>query len=103
MRLERSVRSPDGAGGHVESWQEVALVWVDLRPASGGAGTEDLRPLSRLAFRGLVRGVPPAHPARPRPGDRLREGARLFAVEAASEADPAGRFLRLWLAEEVAR
>lgn len=103
MALERAARSPDGAGGHARLWQEVARLFVDLRPASGGGGVEDARPLSRLALRGLIRGLPHEAPGRPRPGDRLREGGRLLSVEGVTEADRAGRFLLLYLSEEVAR
>ena len=40
---------------------------------------------------------------RPRPDQRLREGARIFTILAVTERDPEGRFLTCITREEVAR
>jgi hypothetical protein len=39
---------------------------------------------------------------RPRPDQRLREGARIFTILAVGDSDPTGRYLTCFTQEEVA-
>lgn len=54
-----------------------------------------------MLFRIFLRAAPQASPQRPRPDQRLREGARIFRILAVSEADAAGAFLICHAREEV--
>lgn len=51
-----------------------------------------------FAARVTVRAV-----ARPKPGQRFREGSRVFAILAVAERDPAGRYLTCFCREEGPR
>lgn len=100
--LEEAVRTPDSAGGFRESWTALGTLWADVRPMAGrdraGPGTA----LSAQSLRILIRAAPQGNAARPRPGQRLREGQRFYRIEAVTEHDAAGRYLRCAASEEVA-
>lgn len=93
LLLEGEVAVPDGAGGFAQSWAGLGVVWGAVVPGSGreAAGVEV--PLSVQAFRIWVRGAPVGAPSRPVAGQRFRDGARLFAILAVTEADADGRYL----------
>lgn len=101
MRLEAAASLPDGAGGQSLDWQALGTLWVDLRPGAGRARLGPIAPEGQTAFRAYLRAAPPGSPQRPRPGQRLRDGARLFRILAVAEADPAGAWLLAVLSEEV--
>ena len=94
--LEEPVSTPDGQGGATVSWTEIAAMWAKIEPVSSSlaerAGAE-IGTISHriwLRFReGLVA------------GQRLRKGARLFAVKLVQDPDETGRYLTC-LCEEVA-
>ena len=67
-----------------------------MRPRTG----RDSGDLARMGFRITVRAAPQGAPSRPTPLQRFRDGARLFAIEAVTEADPEGRFLVCFAREE---
>lgn len=102
MVLEGPARTPDGAGGYSASWAVRGTLWAMLRPGNGrqvaGAGAA----LSRLPAEIVLRAAPPGAPSRPVPGDRLREGARVFSIRAVAEEDAAGRYLTCFVDEEIA-
>ncbi len=99
--LESPVRTPDGAGGFVESWSALGTAWADVtaRTALESAGEDGALALS--AYRILVRGAPVGATNRPRPGQRFRDGARLFRILGVAEADPMARHLVCTCEEEV--
>ena len=100
--LEDNYRTPDGAGGHLTEWQALGTIWGSLRSGSGRevSGQEVSR--SRVPVRIVVRAMPPGSPARPRAGQRLREGGRSYAIEAVADYHADGRFLVCHAQEEVA-
>ena len=55
-----------------------------------------------MSYRIVVRAAPMGSDARPRPDQRFREGARVFAIRAVAEEDAAGRYLVCFADEEVA-
>jgi head-tail adaptor len=57
--------------------------------------------VARAAFRITVRAAPQGSPQRPEPGQRLRDGARIFPILSVTEQDAERRFLTLWAEEEV--
>ena len=101
LALEAPVRAPDGAGGQAASWQALGTLWgaIDMRSGreSGGPGG----PLAQVTARITVRAAPVGSGRRPAPGQRLREGARVFPILAVREADPDCRWLICDVREEV--
>jgi SPP1 family predicted phage head-tail adaptor len=99
--LEACEQAPDGAGGFTTLWQPLGTLWAEVRPGSGRevAGVEVT--LSTVAMRITVRAAPQDAVARPRAGQRFREGDRLFAILAVVEADAAGRYLTCHAREEI--
>ena len=102
MALEQPARSPDGAGGFVEPWVTLGEVWVEVKAMPGREVTQGGQTLSRNAHRMMSRAAPQGADMRPRPDQRLREGARIFTILAVSDSDPTGRYLTCYTQEEVA-
>lgn len=101
MVLEGPVQVADGAGGFDLSWAVRGVVWAALKPGSGReAAGEEVR-VAETPYRITVRGAPVGAGARPRPEDRLRDGARVFTILAVTEADPRGQYLTCFAREEV--
>lgn len=98
--LEHVVRAPDGAGGFTETWEVLGTLWAEVRAGTGREAAGEEITLSSVAYRVFVRGAPIGSAARPEPGQRFREGQRVFAIQAVAEADPAGRVLVCFAREE---
>ncbi len=101
MVLEEPQATADGAGGQSLVWVPLGTLWVALEPGTGGEKFGPVAPEGRMTFRAFCHAAPHGSPRRPRAGQRLREGARLFRILAASEADSAGAYLLLFLVEET--
>ncbi|SPF80833.1 head-tail adaptor protein [Pseudoprimorskyibacter insulae] len=99
--LEAASQVPDGAGGATEAWGVLGTMWAELRPGSGRERSTDAGLLALSSYRITVRAAPAGATNRPKPGQRFREGARLFRIIAVSEADRAGRYLTCFANEEV--
>lgn len=99
--LERPSQTPDGAGGFSGYWEALGVVWSDVRASSGrdvgGVGASR----SLTGFRIIVRGAPQGAESRPVPGQRFRDGGRIFNITAVTEADAKGRFLTCFAEEEI--
>ena len=102
LDLEERQTTPDGAGGFSESWVALGTLWAALEPGRGREIDAAAGALARLPWRITLRGARAGRPRRPRPGQRLTDGARRFAVLAVAEADPQGRYLTCFAEEEVA-
>ena len=100
--LEAPQRVPDGAGGFAESWVQLGLLWAEISTRSGREARDVVSSVSSVSLRIVVRGAPVGSGARPVAGQRFREDTRVFAIEAVSEWDPAGRYLVCFAKEEVA-
>lgn len=85
MVLETRVRVPDGAGGAVDGWQALGTLFAAVKPGSGREvqGVEVVTP--SVSLRITVRAAPVGSPSRPKAGQRLREGERVFAILAVTE------------------
>jgi head-tail adaptor len=97
--LEAAERQADGSGGFVEDWAPLGVLWADVRPRGGREEFVAGRPWPRVKYRVLVRAAPVGAASRPSPGQRLRDGARVFRVLTVTESDRAGRYLEI-VAEE---
>lgn len=102
LALETPVRVTDGAGGFSETWTPLGTLWAEV---SARAARDSVGVAGRVAVAGYritVRGAVPGASNRPRPGQRFREGTRLFRILGVTEADPAARYLACTCEEEVA-
>jgi head-tail adaptor len=97
--LEEAERVADGSGGYGEDWRPLGVLWADVRPRGGREDFVAGRPRPRVSYRVLVRAAPVGAPSRPRPQQRLRDGARVLRILTVTEGDPAGRYLEI-IAEE---
>jgi head-tail adaptor len=97
--LEAPEREADGSGGYAEAWRPLGTLWADVRPRGGREEFIAGRPRPRVKYRILVRNAPVEAPSRPRPQQRLRDGARVFRVLTVAESDATGRYLEV-IAEE---
>lgn len=100
--LEERGTAPDGAGGFVETWIPLGTLWADVQLRSGRATGGQDAALGLTACRIFVRAAALGAPSRPRPGQRFREGTRVFAIQAVAEAGADGRFLVCFAEEELA-
>ena len=101
MRLEEVQQVPDGAGGFTETWIELGKLWVDLRARGGRVTSGEEVSLSRTGFKIIVHAAPFGEPSRPKPGQRFREGARMFRIKSVAEYDQKGRYLSCFADEEI--
>jgi len=99
--LEEAQLAPDGSGGYTQIWVVLGAVWAEVRPGVGRETAGESLTLSRVPVRILLRGAPAGAPSRPRAEQRLRDGDRVYVIEAVTEADPAGRYLACFAREEV--
>ena len=101
MVLERLERVPDGLGGHVATWVAEGTVWAELRAGAGRSVAAEVLSLASVPWRITLRAAPVGAPSRPRPDQRLREGARVFTILAVAERGADGRYLTCFAKEEV--
>ena len=100
--LESPVRQPDNAGGYVETWTSLGNLWAEITLRSGRERDEAGAPVSTVGWKIVVRSAAVEAPSRPKPGQRFREGGRVFGIHAVAERDPFGRYLTCFVEEEVA-
>ena len=94
-------RVADGAGGFTEAWVVLGTLWAEVKPGTGREASGAVNSVSRVAYRVTVHGAPVGAPSRPRAGQRFRDGTRLFAIVAVTEADAQARHLTCFVEEEV--
>jgi head-tail adaptor len=99
--LEEPQRSPDGAGGFTVSWVALGTLWAEVRAGTGREKAAEHLTVAALPLRIIVRAAPEGAPSRPRPEQRLRDGARLYRIQAVSESDAGARYLTCHAIEEV--
>ncbi|QQA41240.1 head-tail adaptor protein [Pelagovum pacificum] len=99
--LEAPERLPDGSGGYSESWVPLGTVFAEVQGRTGRETRGPAVPLSTARYSITLRAAPWGTEARPRPGQRFREGDRLFPIEAVVEADADARFITCHCEEEV--
>ncbi|MDG1458488.1 MAG: head-tail adaptor protein [Pseudoprimorskyibacter sp.] len=100
--LEAPQAVSDGAGGLIEGWTKLGVVWAEVKPRTGRADDGEAGTLSKVALRITLRASPVGTSSRPQAGQRLREGTRLYRIDAVTLGDPGGRYLMCHTTEEVA-
>lgn len=103
LELQEAVHGPDGAGGFSVAWVTLGTLWAEVMPGTGRDPAGEEVVLASVPYRITVRAAPVGAAGRPKPGQRLREGGRIFAVLAVAERDPAGRYLTCFCREEEPR
>ncbi len=98
--LEAPDRLSDGAGGFVNGWRPLGILWAEVKPRSGRETTGIGAPVSRMAYHIIVRAAPTGSEQRPAAQQRFRDGDRIFTIEAVAERDPLGRYLICFAQEE---
>ena len=98
--LETPVEDGDGAGGHADLWLPLGTLWAEVVAGPGRAREGPGVPMGRVAYRVTVPAAPPGALSRPRADQRLREGARVFAILAVAERDAGGAYLTCFCEEE---
>lgn len=99
--LEAPERVPDGAGGYEIVWAPLGELWAEIRPGAGRENAGEFLTLSSVPYRIIARAAPVGSEARPKPEQRFREGARLFAIAAVTEFDRRGHYLVCVAREEA--
>lgn len=103
LELQEATRSPDGAGGFSVTWTVLGTLWAEVVPGTGRDPAGEEVVLASVPCRITVRAAAVGATGRPKPGQRLCEGGRVFAVLAVAERDPAGRYLTCFCREEEPR
>ena len=99
--LEEAQRMPDGAGGFQLNWVPLGALWARLDAGAGRERAGEFLTVSSVPYRITVRAAPYGAPSRPKPEQRLRDGERVFRINAVSEEDPTGHYLTCFAQEEV--
>ena len=100
--LEAPLKVADGAGGYTRAWEALGVVWAEVKAGSGREKAENAATLSRVSYRITVRATPYGAPSRPVPGQRFREGNRIFEIYAVAEDRAQANYLTCYVQEEIA-
>lgn len=103
LTLESPGRVSDGAGGFIQSWHVLGVLWAEVTARAGRKTQVAGAALSSVPYRVIVRGAPFGRPERPVAEQRFRDGERVFHIRSVAEADPEGRYLVCMADEEVVR
>jgi SPP1 family predicted phage head-tail adaptor len=94
VSLESAATTADEGGGVIIVWEEIALLWVAIKPLSGREALTAGQFSSRLTheismrYRTLVL-----------PEMRFRKGSRIFQIKAVMDVDEQRRWLRVFCEE----
>lgn len=99
--LEEPLRVADGAGGYTQTWSVLGELWGEVVARGAVDGDIAAGPISRMRYRVTLRGAPEGDPARPKVGQRLRQGGRIFMVDGVADRASGAAYLTVWASEEV--
>lgn len=88
LALEQAALTPDGAGGHAETWSELGLVFARVEPAAAASRFGAGQTLETVTHRITMR-----HRGDVRSGMRFRCQGRIFAIVTMHDPDDSGRYL----------
>ncbi|MDJ0627301.1 MAG: head-tail adaptor protein [Rhodobacter sp.] len=100
LRLEAPLRTRDDAGGYATSWLHRGVLWASVKAGTGRETEIAGLSVSTVPYKITVRAAPRGSASRPMPGQRLRDGERLYHVLSVTEADPGARYLTCIAREE---
>ncbi len=96
LELEAPVETPDGQGGVTAVFSPVASLWALVEPVSHRLAELAGAEVATVSHRVWIR-----HRAGIAAGQRLRKGARVFAIRLARDPDESGRYLVCYCEEEA--
>jgi head-tail adaptor len=99
--LESPTQIADGAGGYTQGWDALGTVWANVVARTGREAAGVAAPLSRVAYKIIVRAAPVGSDARPKANQRFRDGLRVFVILAVAEDDADARYLMCTAQEET--
>jgi len=102
MVLEAQTHQSDGSGGFASIWEPLGQIWVALKPGSGRETDLASATISRVPFKITTRAAPVGSLARPKAGQRMKEGARQFQITAVADHPDYPQYLICSAIEEVA-
>ena len=100
MRLDAPYRIRDDAGGYTTTWTHLGMLWASVKAGTGRETAVAGLSLSTVPYKITVRAAPVGSPQRPKPGQRMQDGERIFQILAVTEADEAARDLTCFAREE---
>ncbi len=103
LQLEAPRRDNDALGGYSQTWVSLGELWGDVDPSAGRAASGLDVSLSLVRFRITVRAAPQGAPSRPKSGQRFRDGARIFQIQAVTEGRAGPKYLDCYAEEELAQ
>ena len=99
--LEARGQVPDGLGGHTGAWQALGTHWAEVAQRSGRQERGEGSARSRVSYTVRVRAVGPDQPSRPKPGQRFRDGNRVFMIRSVADARAGEPLLECLTDEEL--
>ncbi|HCP81493.1 MAG TPA: phage tail protein [Octadecabacter sp.] len=99
--LEAPTQASDGAGGYTQGWTALGTLWANVTARTGREAAGVAAPLSRVAYRIIVRAAPTGSDARPQANQRFKDGERTFVILAVAEDDADARYLNCTAQEET--
>ena len=100
--LEAPQKIADGAGGYDRNWEPLGVLWAEVKAGTGRETARGQATFSRSPFKITVRAAPYDAPSRPKVGQRLVEGSRIYNIFAVAETGVHAQFLVCHADEEVA-
>ena len=101
--LEGAQCLEDGAGGYTRVWRPLGTLWGAVEPGSERGGDVPGGSVSRVGYRITIRAAPHGAPSRPVARQRLRDGERLFQIDAVAESSFGAGYLTCLVTEEVSQ
>lgn len=95
LSLQQRSTAPDGMGGSVAGWSEVATLQARIEPLSDRVAFGADKTTQRITHRITMR-----HRSGVSAGMRLVSGARIFAISTVHDPDESGRYLVCRVIEE---
>ena len=95
MTMQNAVETPDGSGGFVVTWVDIAIVWCAIDALSprtesfGGRQIDEASHRVTMRYRGDVK-----------PGQRLVGQNASYRIQLTSDLDGTGRYLTCFMLEE---
>lgn len=88
VTLQQVVDVADAGGGSAQSWQDVATLWAEILPLSGGEGVHAMAVMPTQKYRLRLRHRTDITPAR-----RFVRGTQILNIRAVRDRDGRGRWL----------
>ncbi|MEH6833856.1 MULTISPECIES: phage head closure protein [Falsihalocynthiibacter] len=99
--LEAPERVADNSGGFVEKWAALGTHWAAIDPGAAREKAGDFLTISSTSLKITVRAAPYGAPSRPKADQRFIEGARIYRIQAVTDAYESGQYLVCICQEEV--